>query len=507
VAVDRAGQEVTFDATAPEGAAAVTISTQQLNGVACPSTTQCTAIGNGGSEVTFDPLAAGSAHAAVVGATADRSLTAVACSSTAQCTAVGNEEEVTFDPGAPANATRAALGTVFYDVSCPLSTQCTAGGYRGMEVTFDPASPGTPVPFQIESRTIESIACPTMHQCTGLSNFSDNTPFHERNEGQEVTFDPTEPRATAPRTILNRGRGLGSDLEGVTCTSRAQCIAVGEEGYVVVFKPHLPIASAVATRVDVADRDRLRSVVCPSGAQCTAINWGGHEVTFNPASPAGTAPILIDPRGSLAGIACPSSEQCTAVGEGGGEVTFDPSSPGGAVSSVIDAGHGLRGIACPAISECIAVDDDGSAVTFDPTSPSGASVQRIGHEALSDDEGTSRGYASIACRGLARCTAVGDRVPHVKMWTTQVVTFEPGSTVAPKPAETVTPLASVACPSDTQCTAVGENEQITFDPALSEPLVAEAVPGVLWPGQLTSVACPTVELCVAVDSTGRETST
>jgi hypothetical protein len=93
------------------------------------------------------------------------------------------------------------------------------------------------------------------------------------------------------------------------------------------------------------------------------------------------------------------------------------------------------------------------------------------------------------------------------MWTTQVVTFEPGSTVAPKPAETVTPLASVACPSDTQCTAVGENEQITFDPALSEPLVAEAVPGVLWPGQLTSVACPTVELCVAVDSTGRETST
>jgi hypothetical protein len=188
-------------------------------------------------------------------------------------------------------------------------------------------------------------------------------------------------------------------------------------------------------------------------------------------------------------------------------VTFDPASPGSATAAVIDGSHTLNSVACASSAQCTAVDDNGYEVTFDPVSEGAPSSMRIGHEFVSNEEGTSRGYLSIACPSTAQCTAVGDLVPQVKYWKTQVVTFDPTSASPPTPVETAIPLTSVACPSTSECTAVGGRsflgggeEVARFDANSPGTMESEAIPG---EHGLASVFCES--LCVAVDATGHET--
>src|SRR5437588_8146073 len=70
----------------------------------------------------------------------------VACPSTSQCTAVdfGVGQQVTFDPGGPVSPAPTTIdsGNTLSSVACPAANQCTAVDYVGQEVTFDPAAPG-----------------------------------------------------------------------------------------------------------------------------------------------------------------------------------------------------------------------------------------------------------------------------------------------------------------------------------------------------------------------------
>jgi hypothetical protein len=60
----------------------------------------------------------------------------------------------------------------------------------GMEVTFDPASPGTPTPMRIGGGVdaSASLACPSLSQCTAVGVHSSPP-----SVGQEITFNPTSP--------------------------------------------------------------------------------------------------------------------------------------------------------------------------------------------------------------------------------------------------------------------------------------------------------------------------
>ena len=105
-AVDQSGLEITFDPAAPSAASSATIFRDYA--VVCPSRRQCTAVGpngaNDGQEVTFDPTAPGSPEPTTIDNDNPISrLDSVACPSTTQCTAVDEEgQEVTFDPLAQA---------------------------------------------------------------------------------------------------------------------------------------------------------------------------------------------------------------------------------------------------------------------------------------------------------------------------------------------------------------------------------------------------------------------
>jgi hypothetical protein len=187
--------------------------------VACPATTQCTAVDDSGGEVTFDPTSAtpnSTPHTVDSG----EDLHALACPSNTQCTAVdGSGGEVTFDPtSATPNSTAQTVdaGPGLDGVACPSATQCTAVDPSGGEVTFDPTS-ATPnsTPYTIDSTLLNTLDCPSATQCGAVDGF-----------GREVTFDPTSaaPNST-PHTIVG-----ANSLDSIACVSVGECVAVDDVG-------------------------------------------------------------------------------------------------------------------------------------------------------------------------------------------------------------------------------------------------------------------------------------
>ncbi len=140
------GNEITFDPLAPASAALVpTGSEGWINGIACPTVHLCVAVEFDGQEITFDPSTPSSATAHPIGIATPWS---VACPSTEQCTAVGEYETSTFDPLDPARppVSLGGAGGFASAIACPEPTQCTVVAGLG-ETTFNPqASPQIEAP-------------------------------------------------------------------------------------------------------------------------------------------------------------------------------------------------------------------------------------------------------------------------------------------------------------------------------------------------------------------------
>ena len=188
--------------------------------------------------MTFDPTSPGTPTPIAIDAAGD-GLNGVACPSSSQCTAVDNfGREVTFNPTSPGAPTPIEIAppvngaTGVPGVACPSISQCTAVAVFGREVTFNPTSPGTPTPINIDGgNNLDAVACPSSSQCTAVDA-----------SGQEVSFDPTAPGTPSP-TNIDRGRGLSA----VACPSSSQCTAVDSDGYEItgVSQPH-PTTTSVS---------------------------------------------------------------------------------------------------------------------------------------------------------------------------------------------------------------------------------------------------------------------
>jgi hypothetical protein len=506
----------------------------QLNTVACPSATQCTAVDTDGREVTFNPTSPGSPTPTFIDF--DRSFKALACPSTSQCTAVDEQGyELTFDPTAPGTPTPILVDTVgphnVYAVACPTISQCTAVDDAGREVTFNPNSPGTPIPVTVAVPGAIALACPSTSQCTAIVDgnqsevtFNPTAPAGatpvaidavpgaglqalacpsasecvavdgngNTNTASEVTFDPTAPGATSRATV-----GTGLNLTGVACPSASQCTAVDDVGQEVTFNP---TASGTPALTKIYSNGGLAAIACVSSHQCTALAQYGQEVTFSPINnPGSPTPFTIDggfPRGGGLGgpgtLACPSPSVCVAtLGSNDGQVlTFNPSSPTTVTATYIDFGnYGLLAVTCLSPSQCIAVDYNGNVMTFDPNSPGSPTPFLV--------DGVGYDLSAVACPSTSQCTAL-DPQPGVGE-----ITFNPNSPGTPSPTALIgnTGLSGVmACPSTTECVALGNgSDVVTFDPHSPASATDNVIDSV---ATLTAVACPSAAVCVATDASG-----
>ena len=260
-----------------------------LTGVACPSTTQCTAVDFGGGEVTFDPRS-GIPNSTPHTVDSGRILTGVACPSTTQCTAVDQGGgEVTFDSRSTTpNSTTHTVdsGQSLSGVACPSTTQCTAVDGSGDEVTFDPTSgtPNTTVHTVDSGQILLGVACPSTAQCTAV-DFG----------GGEVTFNP---RSTTPNSTPRHIAGANS-LTGVSCVSVSECVAVDKVGNgflgLNAASPALSVSAPAGGTAGRAIAARSISAALSKGASPAG------TITFRVFGPESTAPTSCTSGGRTVG--------------------------------------------------------------------------------------------------------------------------------------------------------------------------------------------------------------
>jgi hypothetical protein len=339
-----------------------------LSRVACASLTQCTALDISGHAITFNPKAPRKAAPVRVITGIDTFGDGIACPSVSQCTAVGSviigphgyAREATFNPAAPGQPNTVIMGGP-KRVAVPCSTLPAAAALPGAtQCAIEP------------SGVFRDVSCPSVRQCTSPDG------------GGEVTFDPV----TAVVTTDSRFLGLQEDFEGIACPSLSECVSfdtgrLGSEtdaGGAIAFNP---IAPTPTPRVRLTSHERPGGMSCPSVSQCTAVERGkGTEVTFNPSTSTVSGRTTFFGGGEATGIACPSPTQCTAVaGTGGGqyEVTFNPQGPGKGPRVLLDSdphNPALTNVACPSASQCTAVNTRGAEITFNPKSPPRIAAKR-----------------------------------------------------------------------------------------------------------------------------------
>jgi hypothetical protein len=300
-----------------------------IDGMSCPSLTECVAVGHtddapglessNNQWATFNPQAL--APVTPVTATGYLLLQHVACTSPTLCVASGPTTVSVFDPTSTAQPSTTTLVTqmitnieAFTGVACPSASQCTAITSSGVAYTFDPASVASARQAQAVAdedgdpfgKRVAGIACPTVTQCTAY----DIT-------GRVATFNPQAPSAATPVKV--------SDLrpESIACASATHCAVLAERDsptFLVRFNPAAP-APGNQVKFDVTSG----VLACPSPTLCAAAT--AKLFGFDPTSTA--APHMAAPRpdGTFAppALACSSATQCTAGGYDGRAVTFDPS--------------------------------------------------------------------------------------------------------------------------------------------------------------------------------------
>jgi hypothetical protein len=357
--------------------------------IACPASTQCTALAQ--QPVTFDPqITATDASASEVVVDEVRTngrLEAVACPSEAQCTAIEERGgEVTFDPTDPSATKTSVIDPSLVrsegrmsDIACPAVTLCVAVGVayetpsvHGQEVTFDPLDPGSPVVVTLVDRPLRSVSCPTVTQCTVLTEPLNLVELPTAPD-ELLTFDPSAPGAS--HSTLLGVEWVG----GLSCPVLAQCTGVGlvkqasgphaccggrPLGGEVTFDPVNNGAQAT-TIVDRAwqaigycrfecNSSRLVNIVCVSAAQCTATDYGGRALTFDPTRP-GTPVLMSIPAGTLA---CPAATECVKVGT---EMSVGNPLSGARwrTERLDDESKSFSAVSCASPHQCVAVNEDG----------------------------------------------------------------------------------------------------------------------------------------------------
>jgi hypothetical protein len=319
--------------------------------------------------------------------------------------------------------------------------------------------------------------------------------------------------------------GTSGTLLGVSCVSPADCMTVGSYRS-APSKVDQPVAGhwdGTAWSVTPVPlpaggiSGKLDGISCTSAADCTAVgsyvsdggpaaglplaeHWDGSAWSARP------VPVPSGASGILTAVSCSATAACTAAGS-------DTPVPATAIALAerwngttwtqqpVPAGDELfTGVSCAAARGCTAVGvSDGGTVAAqwngtswansDPVIPPGADFTTL---------------TAVFCVSPANCTAVGDDslaallVPLAEHWNGSAWSAEPAAV----PAGTATSvLTSVSCPSARTCTAAGS---YTKDTPGTRPL-AEFFNGTAWTQQptaapathkmLDAISCTAAHVC------------
>jgi hypothetical protein len=280
-----------------------------LDGVSCPTTASCTAVGDALNIKTgfIEPLivtGTGTAWTDVanpgLSAGSGAMLDSVSCATAGSCLAVGENltgsglgraeqwtgtKWVTLAPPGPSNATEIGLD----DVSCSGADSCTVVGFYGLggdQLTLAESWNGsrwkiaqTPGGSQAAFR---SVSCTSATACVAVGESATAT-------SAQAAFAASWNGKTwvATGAVAPAGR-VSPELDGVSCTSAKACIAVGFTTENTIINPtDAPLAEiwngskwALADPPGPAKRTEILSAVAATGqSQAMAVGNGGSVIT------------------------------------------------------------------------------------------------------------------------------------------------------------------------------------------------------------------------------------
>jgi hypothetical protein len=266
-----------------------------------------------------------------------------------------------------------------------------------------------------------------------------------------------------------------SNLNGVSCASTSDCVAVGQvgSGAVALYSTDGGSTWSTGTVPSEVGESSLSSVSCASTSDCVAVGY-----YLNGSSYVGTALYSTDggstwstgtlPGGvsDLSSVSCASTSDCVAVGQvGSGSSEIGAtlySTDGGSTWSTgtvpSEVGESsLSSVSCASTSDCVAVGGYYGGLTLYSTD--GGATWGIG--SLPSEVKLLR---SVSCASTSDCVAVGfySLSAGAALYSTDGgVTWSAGTL-----ASEVGILVSVSCASTSDCFATGEGGNATSVGAL-----------------------------------------
>ena len=433
-----------------------------LDGVSCISATFCMTVGNTFNS-SSDPISVallwnGTSWTDQSPSTNAGALNGVSCFSATFCMAVGGYPTPTAlswsgpSSGWTSQGIPSSMANP-YSVSCGSTTFCMAVGESSSNTgvasswngsTWSSQDQGIP----LDANEVKSVSCGSITFCMALGYGSSSDIVLSWN-GTNWTSQ------TTPSSVPN--------LDGVSCFSTTLCV-IGD---------NTPNSSDVA--IYTADEGTLWEVgtIAPLSYQ-----WND--------------------------VSCLSGGACSAVGDAS-SMGVVATSPNGETwtTQVISDIQSLLTITCSSISDCIAigVNDVGDWVAVYTTNEWiswGTSAPLLSSNA-------DFHFPDTACASSLDCVVVGELYTSSTGYTGLVSSTTNGgqSWSAPQDISGTEYLYGVACPSPSECVAVGSSYEGTGGVAITASIVANtitwsqpsAVSGV---SGLNSVSCPSSTMCVAV---------
>ncbi len=190
---------------------------------------------------------------------------------------------------------------------------------------------------------------------------------------------------------------------------------------------------------------------------------------------------------SLNGVSCPSASLCVAVDESGDVVASTDPTGGTATWTPTKVAEGFKGVSCPSAQLCIAVGDKVIAASTDPTGGAGT---------WSTDD-VSRDLRSVSCASTSLCVATDG---HGDVWTSTNPTGGAGAWSETELVEEE--LGGVSCPTIKLCVAVDSERGDVWTSTNPTGGAGAWTVTHVDPHKLYDVSCASESLCVATDNSG-----
>lgn len=496
--------------------------TSVLEGVACASTSACTAVGSyvdhesrvtlalalrwDGTDWDIDELSKPEAALSA-------ELVDVACASASSCVAVGSytdDEEIRKSLAMSWNGSAWSVLSVpipsgaalseLEGISCTGASDCVAVGsfVNSGEVTKTLALSwngsawsiaSTPEPSGSELNQLYDVACRPSDACTAVGTYFDST-----GDQKTLALRRNTSKEWSIQTTPNKSNALSRTLTAVSCASTTSCVAMGmvEQG-----RQEIPIAigwngsawseQSIDTEALGAAVVKPESVFCTSSTNCDAVG----EVSYGRSAA---------PRN----LAFHFNGSVWVVSEAGGYERKWTS------HDTIDRTSDLTAVSCPVTQRCFAVGHalvDGTQHSQVASWVGGTWSPEPGPE---PEGAKTTDLVGVSCVSTSSCWAVGAyfdaenvQIPMAVRW--NGTAWSVHTVPSPSGIQAGTLLA-VDCASASSCTAVGtyvDAEDVQRPLAMSFDGTAWSVATVALPSgsvgaALSGVSCASATACMAV---------